>query len=268
MGFMRLGIVTCRPLPEPDVDEELTLAAFRERGVKAEMVDWRSQSGAGFDALLIRSTWDYHLTPAIFEAWVREVPVPMWNAAEVVLWNMDKRYLLDLERSLPIVPTVFDDTPPPEWDRFVVKPTISCGSFLTMDFKNAEIAASLIGVIKDTGRQPMIQPYMKSVDGEGERSIIWIGGEVTHAIRKEPRFMDTEESVSSAYTPSEEEIDFAQRAVRLAPGEIVYARVDVMRDDEGQLCLSELELIEPSLFLTQNPAAAVKLVDAVLSKMK
>lgn len=267
MGFMRLGIVTCRPLPEPDVDEELTLTAFPERGVAAEMVDWRSQSGAGFDALLIRSTWDYHLAPNAFREWVRNAPAPLWNPAEVVIWNMDKRYLAEVAKNLPIVPTVFGDTPRSEWSRFVVKPTVSCGSYQTMVFDHPDDAAELIAEIQK-GSEPMIQPYMKSVDGEGERSIMWIGGEVTHAIRKEPRFLDSEESVSAAYAPSPEEVDFARRAVDLAPGEIVYARVDVMRGDDGQLCLSELELIEPSLFLTQNPAAAGKLVDAVLSKMK
>lgn len=260
---MRLGIATCRPLPEPDVDEELTLAAFRNRGIEAEMVDWHTQSGAGFDLLLIRSTWDYPLLLNEFRDWVTNVPVPLLNPAEVVLWNLDKRYLVELD--LPIVPTVFGDEIPSEWRKFVVKPAVSCGSFRTQVFESAEEAQELLAEIRQDS-EPMIQPYMASVDGEGERSIIWIGGEVTHAIRKEPRFHDSDESVSSAYAPSEEEIAFAHRAISLVEHPLVYARVDVMRDDAGQLCLSELELIEPSLFLTQNPAAAEKLVDAVISR--
>lgn len=260
---MRVGIATCRPLPEPDVDEELTLAAFRNRGIETEMVDWHTESGAGFDLLLIRSTWDYPLLLEPFREWVRSCPVPLWNPAEVVLWNLDKRYLLELD--VPIVPTVFGDEVPVEWSKFVVKPAVSCGSFRTQVFENAADAKDLMKEIR-LDSEPMIQPYMNSVDGEGERSIIWIGGEVTHAIRKEPRFHDSDESVSAAYLPSNEEIAFAHRCISLIEHPLVYARVDVMRDDAGELCLSELELIEPSLFLKQNPAAAEKLVDAVISR--
>ena len=136
---------------------------------------------------------------------------------------------------------------------------------MTQVFMAGEDATDFIAAIA-RDNEPMIQPYMNSVNTEGERSIIWINGEVTHAIRKEPRFSNGEESVSPAYSPSREEREFAERAVASAPGPIVYARIDVMRDDEGRLCLSELELIEPSLFLTQFPEAADRLVDGVISQ--
>lgn len=262
---MRLGLVTCRPLPEPDIDEEVMLSGFAAAGMNPEMVDWRASRGEECDLLIIRSTWDYFLHSAEFAEWLWAVEGRVWNPTAVCLWNLEKRYLLELEsKGVPIVPSLF----PPEvdvsipWDRFVVKPTISAGSYMTRVFDSADEAAPFIEEIRKT-HDPMIQPYMSSVDGEGERSIILIDGEITHGIRKEPRFADGHEAVSSGYEPSGEERELAMRAIAAAPGPLMYARVDVMRDDAGQLCVSELELLEPSLFLSQNPTAMDKLVEAV-----
>jgi hypothetical protein len=252
---MRLGLVTCRPLPEPDVDEDLTLAAFRAAGIETELVEWHQGIPEGFDALVVRSTWDYYLTPKAFRDWIRNTRTPLWNPPDLMLWNIDKHYLLELERQgVPIVPTVFDVAH--KWPKFVVKPTISAGSYNTRVFTDRAEGEAFAREIGDA----MIQPYLASVEGEGERSIIWIDGEITHAIRKNPRFHDGEESVSPAYSPSDEERALANLAVSKAPERPLYARVDVMRDDDGRLCVSELELIEPSLFLTQNPPAVNRLV--------
>jgi hypothetical protein len=108
----------------------------------------------------------------------------------------------------------------------------------------------------------MVQPYLESIHTVGERSLIWIDGEVTHAIVKSPRFADDHEAVSEAVEPNEDERDLVSRLMRGYPG-CLYARVDLMQDSAGVWCLSELELIEPSLFLKQNPAALNRLVEGI-----
>jgi len=259
---MRLGIATCRPLPEPDVDEELMLAGFAEAGFEPVMVDWQSSQGEDCDLLVIRSTWDYHLALPRFLEWLDAVEGRVLNPAHVCRWNVNKTYLGELKaKGVPIVPTLFPSGPAEiPWDRFVVKPTVSCGSFMTRVFDDKSEGEIFIRELSHT-HDPMIQPYMASVEGEGERSIIWIDGQVTHGIRKNPRFSHEEESVSPGYDPSDEERAFAEKVIAAAPGPLLYARVDVMRDDEGKLTLSELELIEPSLFLTQHPPAMDKLIE-------
>lgn len=265
---MKIAWVTCAELPEPDVDEVLGLAAFQRAGHEIEPVAWdRAADWSVFECAVIRSTWNYPWAEAEFRAWVDQVDAAtrLLNPAEAVLWNLDKTYLFELEaRGIPIVPTQM--TIDAAWKRFVVKPTVSAGSWKTRVFRQEERAeAEAFAKELEPTHRAMFQPFMESVETGGERSLIWIGGEFTHAIRKNPRFDGQDESVSAAYRPSREERQFAKRVISAAPDDLVYARVDVMRDADGELCLSELELIEPSLFLKQFPAALEQLVEAVTS---
>lgn len=261
---MRLGLVTCRPLPEPDVDEELMMSGFAAAGLDPVIVDWNTSYGDECDLLVIRSTWDYHLALPRFLDWLDAVEGRVLNPAHVCRWNVNKTYLGELKaKGIAIVPSMYPSGPVDiPWPKFVVKPTVSCGSFMTRVFDDVTQGNAFTEELRKT-HEPMIQPYLSSVEGEGERSIMWIDGRVTHAIRKNPRFSHEEEAVSPAYTPSDEEREFAERAIAAAPGPLLYARIDVMRDDAGNLALSELELIEPSLFLTQNPAALDNLIEGI-----
>jgi hypothetical protein len=260
---MRLAWVTCQSLPEPDHDEKLALTYLNENGIEAAAQPWDGPvDWAQFDVALLRSPWNYHLSPNAFLEWISTVSAltKLINPAEVVEWNVDKAYLFELEaQGVPIVPTATSLNR--EWSTFVIKPRISAGSYMTRVFsaRQSEEADEFMAQVAN----PIVQPFMESVDGEGERSIIWIGGAFTHSIRKNPRFDDGEESVSEAYSPTSEEIQLATMALQAAPDGLSYARIDVMRDVDGTLCLSELELIEPSLFLKQNPEALGNLVSAV-----
>lgn len=117
-------------------------------------------------------------------------------------------------------------------------------------------------------RDAMIQPYLRSVDDGGERALVWIAGAWTHAVTKHPRLSGADESVSAATPLTEEEREFAENALSVAAAcvdraDLLYARLDVMRDDAGRLCVSELELIEPSLFFAQHPPALERFVHAL-----
>ncbi|MCI0573101.1 MAG: hypothetical protein L0Y66_20340, partial [Myxococcaceae bacterium] len=87
--------------------------------------------------------------------------------------------------------------------------------------------------------------------------------EVTHAIRKTPRFADGVEQVSGEVAIAGDERAFAERVLAPYAAELLYARVDMVRDEDGALRLMELELVEPSLFFRQCPRALDRFVGAI-----
>jgi hypothetical protein len=117
-------------------------------------------------------------------------------------------------------------------------------------------------------RDVLIQPYLVSVEGHGERALVWIDGEFTHAVRKSPRFADGTESVSEALPISTAELALGHAALRDIADQLLYARVDVAPGLDGIPMLMELELIEPSLFLLQNPHALQRLVDGIGRRLR
>lgn len=278
---MDVAIATCRELPEPDPDAEPLAAALAEVGVRAEALAW-DDPDARFDRArmtVIRSTWNYPRHVDAFLSWLDRTAsvTQLVNPIDVVRWNHHKRYLVDLEdRGIPIVPTeviprgakraLADVLESRGWrEGVVIKPAVSAGSFLTMrcapgdEPRGEEHLLDLLEV-----RDALVQPYMPSVEGRGERAIVWIDGAPTHAVRKSPRFGGESESVSSAAVPiSRAEAELARRAVAAVPHDLLYARIDVTEGADGDPVLMELELIEPSLFFTQGPLALDRFVRAI-----
>ncbi|MBI5431216.1 MAG: hypothetical protein HZA52_00110 [Planctomycetes bacterium] len=279
---MQLRIATCLPLPEPDPDEELLLAVLRERGVDARMAAWNDarEDWAAPGATLIRSTWDYIHALGAFLAWLDRAACsgPVWNPSELVRANVHKRYLVELaRRGVPTTPTwlvergahveLGRELDARGWRDVVIKPAIGAASFRTRRFARDELAAAALhlnGLVAD--RDALVQPYLTSVDGYGERALVWIDGEFTHAVRKQPRWSGEDESVSPALDVEPEERALGEVALAPIAKDLLYARVDVARDERGQPVVMELELVEPSLFLKQNPLALARLADAVATR--
>ncbi len=280
----RIGIVTCRQLPEPDPDQELMLGALRTAGMDAELLPWDDGSADpfGFDLCVLRSCWDYHRDPDRFMLWVDEAEqrTTLRNPAEVVRWNIHKRYLSDMEAAgLPIVPTAFVDRGnflPLDtvlagrgWTDIVIKPCISAGSVNTRRFHQSEFDEADASLFHHAEtRDMMIQPYLPSVETGGERSIIWIDGTCTHVIEKSPRFAGQDEHVSDAKPVAEDEREMMERAISLITEPLMYARLDTMLGPSGERLISEFELIEPSLFLLQSEKALNAFVNAVESALR
>jgi hypothetical protein len=279
---MIIGIVTTSDLPEPDVDEPLLQAALTEAGLTWRMVPWDNPGDVRNHLLVLRSPWDYPWHRNAFLNWLDEAAqvAKILNPPSTIRWNHHKGYLRDLAANgFAVVPTQFctaSEALPPAWDlgaeRVVIKPCVSAGSWMTRAFGRedpagfafaAEIQAlSAQGLCGDL----MVQPYLESIHTVGERSLIWIDGELTHAIVKSPRFADDHEAVSEAVEPTEDERALVARLM-MGYAECLYARVDLMQDSAGVWCISELELIEPSLFLKQNPAALNRLVKGICARM-
>jgi len=198
-----------------------------------------------------------------------------------------KGYLGQLAaRGVPVVPTVWvsrdEDTDlrqimaDQRWHDVVAKPVVGAGSFLTDRVTDPTSAGAqeLWARLREHG-EVMVQPYLKSVEGYGERSIIWIDGEFTHAVRKSPRLGDAQEDVSAALEIAADERALAAAVLAKVTGgpvrvggkdDLLYARVDLIRDDWGSPLLAELELVEPSLFLLQSQLALQRLVAAIASR--
>lgn len=283
-----LAWVTCTRLPEPDADERPALDALRAAGIAAHPAAWDDPAvdWSRFGLAVLRSPWNYYHDPAAFDAWLGRVDAAttLLNPLAACRWNLHKGYLRELERAgVAIVPTEWQDAgePPQDiaaimdargWDRVVVKPAISAGSFGTRRFARDEAAeaGAFLAELASRG-DAMIQQYIAGVDDAGEHALVWIEGRLTHAVRKSPRLAGDDESVSGELAPTPEQAEFAERVLGALPPEVgdglLYARIDVMPTPAGWV-LSELELLEPSLFMVQSPAARSRFVDAIAQRLR
>ncbi len=282
---MRLRIATCQTLPEPDVDEAPLLAALAARGIDARMTAWEAP-GEDWDEpvpTVIRSTWNYIHHLADFLAWAERAgaAAPMWNPADVVRWNAHKSYLQDLTaRRIKVVPTAFFthghqvdlavELALRGFADIVIKPAVSAGSFGTRRFGIDPAARAAAQACLDemlAERDAMVQAYVPSVESYGERSLVWIDGELTHSIRKSPRFTGQDEAVSEAQPIRADERELAEAVLAPWKDRLLYARVDLAQDEAERPMVMEIELIEPSLFLVQHPPALTKLVEAIARRL-
>jgi glutathione synthase/RimK-type ligase-like ATP-grasp enzyme len=277
-------LATAAELPGLHADDGPLLDALSHRDVPWRVLAWDDPSVDWSTAALvvIRSTWDYVPRRAEFVTWAQRVAAvtTLWNPAEVVAWNTDKRYLRRLaEAGVDIVPTrwldrrtsadlaaLLDDA---GWVEAVVKPVVSAGSIGTIRCYREEAAAAqahLDALL--AGGDVMVQPYVAGVETDGELSVVWIDGSLTHAIRKIPREGDfrVQEEFGGRYEPTRLDDD-----LRAAAGAVLaqvetgcrYGRVDLVPAPDGGHWLIEVELVEPQLFLRHEPSAAERLADAI-----
>jgi hypothetical protein len=277
-------IATERVLPEADPDEELLLEALVAAGLEPRLAAWDDR-GVDWPAAaltVIRSTWDYHHYRGEFVAWAERAAglAPLWNPAPVVRWNSHKGYLLELAAAgVPVVPTVLlrqgananlaAIISEHDWQRVVVKPAVSASSYRTVH-ADAETLDEGDAHLREllAERDVLVQPYISSVEDYGERAVIRIDGSFTHSVRKSPRFSADEEAVSGALTIAEDERIVAEKALAFVAQPLLYARIDLARDSDDRPQVMELELIEPSLYLLQSPAALSRLVSAIAGRAR
>jgi glutathione synthase/RimK-type ligase-like ATP-grasp enzyme len=278
-----VALATCLELPEPDPDLEPLLDALRAAGLSAEALAWDDPRAdfASARTTLLRSTWNYSERIDAFLQWIDRTAstTALWNPRATVRWNAHKGYLLDLQaRDVPVVPTLLlrrgDETPLARaagergWDDVVVKPAVSGGSRATLRVRPGDAARGETHLRALVAREDvLVQPYLASVEGHGERAIVTVAGKPTHAVRKSPRFLGDAERVSQAVPIEPDEARLVEQALAAAPEPVLYGRVDVARDATGRPCIMELELIEPSLFFAQSPDALHRYVAAVLQRL-
>jgi glutathione synthase/RimK-type ligase-like ATP-grasp enzyme len=267
-------------------EDGMVKEALEKRGLKVGRQAW---DDPGFDwsstrYVIFRTTWDYFERYPEFSAWLERINpmTSMINPCKTIRWNLDKHYLGDLqEKGLRIPPTLFIETGDPRslseitaskgWTEMILKPAISGGARHTYRFRPDETAEydalfrELIG-----SESMMLQEFQQSVPGDGELAFMVFGGKYSHAILKKARAGDfrVQDDFGGSvhdHKASLQEIGFAEKVVSICDPLPVYARVDVIRDNLGEACVSELELIEPELWFRKYPPAAEMFADSVMN---
>ena len=296
--MFKIALATSIAAAGLDEDMAPLLEACRCAGMQACAPAWddATVSWGRFDAVLIRSTWDYTEHTEEFLRWCEQASKAtlLLNPLAVLSWNTDKHYLSELATAgIPTVPSVFVE---PEHDalpalqeylashpdrEFVVKPAISAGARDTQRYSPEQefAAASHVARMLDAGRSVLIQPYLASVDRHGETGLIYFDGRFSHAIRKGALLLPDHPAAQTPHAtgdiqarePARDELLLAEQAL-IAAGDLLgldqpmaYARVDLIRDDAGNPCLLELELTEPSVFFAQAPAGSADRFAGVLN---
>jgi glutathione synthase/RimK-type ligase-like ATP-grasp enzyme len=242
--------------------------ALRAAGFEVSARPWTAPGDlAPFDAVLPLVVWGYHER---YEEWLALLDrleietVPTINPPALLRWNSDKAYLAELDAvGVPTVHTIAVDALDEHGlseardrfgcDRLVVKPPVSASATGTFLLHTGDL------VPKDVaGRRMLIQPFMASIAAHGEYSLMLFAGRFSHAILKTPKSGDfrVQPHLGGSERPCETPdgaIALAKAALAAAPAEAVYARVDMVIDDEGKLRIMELELIEPALWLQHAP---------------
>jgi glutathione synthase/RimK-type ligase-like ATP-grasp enzyme len=284
---VKVALVTSAGLTHPDPDLPQLVAEFSVLDVDADIVSWDAAvDWSGYTAAIIRSTWDYHRRLDEFDRWLTTVSeqTQLWNPADVIRWNLDKRYLADLQRKgLPIAPSQFVDGDDTNWQEkllnfgsdIVVKPTVGAGSHGVRRFTgDAESAISYVSELLKTNLTPLIQPYLNDIDTYGEVGIVTANGVLSHAFHKaaildgEPEWSGDDHVVEviSEHLPSEQELALCQQVLSVLPP-TAYARIDMLPTSDGPV-VSEVELIEPSLFLEVDAGAARRIAEAFASLVR
>lgn len=293
-----VAIACCRRTVEagpedlyPDPDSELLRNELIARGFSTELVSWDNPNldWSARAAVVTRSTWDSVDRPGEFVDWARRVEAltTLLNPADVVAWNLDKRYLLDLELAgVGVIETQWVRPgvawSPPRGGDYVVKPAVSAGGRETARYGPDHEADARVHVdrLVAAGHTVMVQPFLPSVVEPGELSLIFIDGTYSHAVRKGSVL---EAGAGVVERPWERMIFLGlsdptdrQRAVadavvgvihdRFAQS-LVYSRVDLIDGAGGDPLVLEVELIDPNLSLGLSPAATSALADAIAARV-
>jgi glutathione synthase/RimK-type ligase-like ATP-grasp enzyme len=284
----RICFVTCRTWPEISESDRLAQRALEARSATVEERARNDPDAGwdGFDAIVLRSSLDYHFEPEAFPGWLDRLErtgARVFNPPALVRWNLTKTYLLELARAgVPTVATVIlahetragleSVMAARGWRRVVMKPVISASahdtrlvSAATMDGAAAALAAGAI-------RRPvLIQPFVEEIQTRGEWSLVFIETELTHAVLKRPaagEFRVQPRLGGTVETPEPPEgvRAGARAALAALPVPSLYARIDGVETAAG-FQIMEVEVNEPGLFFPHAPAAAARFAGALLRRL-
>lgn len=287
---MTVAIASCRDtdIVATDGDDGVLIDALARCGITAVPAIWDDPDidWAGFDLVVIRTTWDYDTRRDEFVKWAEavEAVTPLRNSADVVRWNTHKGYLIELEeRGVPIVPTAWigrGDTvdlaalaASRRWDDgVVVKPAVAAGArgLTFVDGPAGDGQAALDALVADG--DAMVQPLLHRIGDVGELSIVCLDGRYSHAVRKLPRGDDRRIQVEFggtyvAETPTDDLVALAEWVVESTGHDLLYARVDLVPEDDGTWQVGEVEATEPSLYLDRVEGAADRAAAAIAARL-
>ena len=284
----RFCFVTCRTWPEISESDRLVQGALEAQGATVEARAWNAPDAVwdGFDAIVLRSNWDYHFEPDAFVGWLDRLErsgARVFNPPALVRWNLTKAYLLELGRAgVPTVATVILEDESRAgleavmaargWSRVVMKPVISASAHDTRLVSAATLDEAAAALASGAMRRPvLIQPFVEEIQTRGEWSLIFIETEMTHAVLKrpaagefrvQPRLGGTVETPE----PADAVRTVARAALAALPAPPLYARIDGVETAAG-FRIMEVEVNEPGLFFPHAPAAAQRFAEALLRRV-
>ncbi len=266
-------------------DDELAVEPLAQLGFKVDTLSWRDTTvdWNDYEAVIIRTPWDYQRSPDEFLGVLETIDsssARLENSLNIVRWNLDKRYLIEMEqRFCRIVPTIWDaNYSSAEFDRWlerfgvdelIIKPTVSATAEHTYRLRAYDPALESVF----ESRAFMVQPFMPNIVAEGEYSLFFFNGEYSHTINKSPKTADfrvQEEhgGIITEVDPDEKLRVAAQNALAKIGEPLLYARVDLVRDASDEFALMELELIEPALYLRISDGAPERFAAAIETLLK
>jgi hypothetical protein len=292
---MEVALITCSEWPRLSDSDRCLQSALAARGIEAGPLAWNDPTVDWSRPLVsvIRSTWDFYSQHAAFLEWTQCVSRmhTLWNPCPLVQWSSHKGYLRDLEeQGMPIVPTLWLSRGASanleqlmqerNWSEVVIKPAVSGYAYGTILVKEEEVATDgqlyldhMLSI-----HDMLIQPFFPTVLSSGERSLIFIDGEVTHAVLRPPvRAVSRDRSscrdavdlpTEKLIVPREEELQLAHRIIDKLSSRVLFARIDLVDDVDGQLRLMEVELIDPRLWLEWVPKAVERFANAITEEVK
>jgi hypothetical protein len=298
---MTLIIASAKDLPGWEKDDIPFHQALTRLNIPYTIKPWDEDEFLHSDTqiVLIRTTWDYQERPEQFLKWAQTTgtQVALLNDAHIIEWNSKKTYLRDLNDSgAPLAPTVWlqkgDDVSLSQvleknnWTKGFIKPVFGASARGTCRFGEGLDALFKAQAFLNewlSKEDMMIQPYLQSVETEGETSLLYLGGQFSHAVQKIPvpgdyRVQDDYGAKDFPIEPTPELLQLGSQILQSAqdclqkrfgsPSFFNYARVDLMKDDSGQFVVAELELIEPSLFFRHSAQAGMQLAQHIKSLIK
>ena len=286
-----IALVTTHEARGHDKDLGILASALDACGARWEIVDWDDQTvdWSTFDIAVLRSTWDYFERLGEFLVWARGVGArtTLLNPLDVVQWNVDKRYLIDLAQAgIPVMPTAFVSR---EGDLdaldlsidVIVKPAVSAGSNNTARYvADPDAALAHVRRVMRMSGVALVQPYQATIDALGETGLVYLDGSFSHAFGKaaifgvsDPRHngLYMEENITSR-TATEAERALGDRVVTVLRERFgtfpLYARVDMVTNASGVPEIMEVELVEPSLYLHLDDGAPSRAASVLVEAAK
>ena len=257
--------------------------ALTAAGVLVDPVPWtRAGEITGYDLILPLVAWGYFERPGEWFKLLDRLEsegAPVVNSPAVLRWSSDKAYLAELgERGIPTVPTMalprltaaaIDDARRQfGTETIIAKPPVSAGAFNTFRLMAGDPPPPPL-----LGRPAILQPFVAAIATTGEYSLILFDAALSHCVVKRPQAGDFRVQpqyggLTQACDPPAGAEEIAQAALAAAPGRTTYARVDMIRDDSGQLAVMELELVEPALFLDHAPDRGAAFTRSILAAVE
>jgi hypothetical protein len=280
--LQQVAFVTCKTLPDLDPDDILAVNCLDKHHIRCVPAVW-DDPGSDWSTsrlIVLRSTWDYHLSVEKFLSWAESCAERLANSYALVRWNHHKGYLLELnKRGVPTIPTVLltkdslAELPAMDWLDVVIKPAIGLATHGVKRFAlsasaapaEAQEHAAILAKTNDV----LIQPFMPSVAEYGERALVFFDGTYSHAVRKTAfqALAVAGKAGETSVVAASDEIELGYKALAALSETPLYARIDIVRDENKRPLVMELELIEPSLFLAFDEQAPERFAAAIRRRL-